>query len=736
MATEYADHVASCDTRLDVAELQQTHTSMIAMPLAVGGGIICWLLILERHWPQPNFLVSLSLLAEGVLAYFLRFRKPRLSRAVLLIGPSLSFLWALKAIPGPAVPFFAGLIVISNAAISPSLGFAAALLNSVPLVSLGLSGDILGPSLALLWLVAAVEWISSRGLYTVLDWAWNSQQRANQLLKALRQRQGELNRVAVALTEATRRLQRTGHQLAEARLRADEARELKERFAANISHELRTPLNLILGFSETMYLTPDVYGDMAWPDMLKRDVYRIYQSSRQLSDLVADVLDLSRVDAAGMPIRKERADLSAVIQQAVNLIHDLVQRRDLEIKTCLPPEMVLHFDRTRIRQVLLNLLQNAVRFTQRGTITISAETTDRRVIVRVADTGIGIAAHELPRVFDEFHQVDMSLRRRSQGAGLGLAISKRFVELHGGSIWAESELGKGSTFAFSLPLEPSAATSRLLEIKALRPAQGSDKPAIVAIDQDPAVGTLLTRYLQDYNVLPAKNLEESLELVTRWHPRALLLNVPPHTQSQPSIYEEALGTVPLTVPVLFCSIPSESRVAARMGVQGFLVKPVSRETLLECLLAFDQVRDVLVVDDDKGFVQLIERYLAGAEGTHSAQGPYTVRRAYDGEEALAQIRAQRPDLILLDLIMPGMDGFQVLEALDADQAMRDVPVVILTASDYGTELLSQRGSVIGVARGKGFAVTEVIRHLRAILDVTQAEYPVSTETTPPTAETG
>ncbi|MDI7277709.1 MAG: histidine kinase dimerization/phospho-acceptor domain-containing protein, partial [Anaerolineae bacterium] len=220
-------------------------------------------------------------------------------------------------------------------------------------------GEVSASAVELLWIATGLEWLSSRGLYTALGWAWDSHQRANRLVQELRARQEELNTTVTALTEATRRLQRTSYELAVARVRADEARELKERFAASISHELRTPLSLILGFSEMMYFRPTVYGEVQWPPALRRDVYQLYQSSKQLLDLLADVLDLSRIDASQMPVRRESADLGAVIAEAVDVVSDLLRGHDVvlnaDVPSALPP---LPFDRTRIRQVLINLLSN------------------------------------------------------------------------------------------------------------------------------------------------------------------------------------------------------------------------------------------------------------------------------------------------------------------------------------------------------------------------------------------
>jgi len=438
---------------LDMEELRQRILSTMALGLAIGGGVAAWWVLPGPRFRYRLFCFFFSLLAEGLLAYGLCWRSPVGAAALIVLGPIVSLTTAIALMDASSLPYFFSLVVTGGVMLSPPLGFVAAGLSTWCLYALRTSIPSFYPSLALIWLTACMGWLSSRGLYTVLDWAWNGQQQVNRLLRQLRDRQGELNRTLAALREANRRLQRTSHELALARQRAEEARRIKEQFAANISHELRTPLNLILGFSEMMYLSPDVYGEMEWPPTLRRDVHQIYRSSRQLLDLINDVLDLSRIDAVPAPIRREPCDLREVIREAVDTAGDLLRGKALDLRVELPAELpLLHLDRTRIRQVLLNLLNNAARFTERGHISVSVERNEREVVVSVADTGVGIPPQELSEIFEEFHQVDMSLRCRQRGAGLGLAISKRFVELHGGRIWAQSRMGEGSTFYFSLPL--------------------------------------------------------------------------------------------------------------------------------------------------------------------------------------------------------------------------------------------------------------------------------------------
>ncbi len=716
MATTAPVGNAAHDWRLNLDELHSRLTRDVSLALIVASAAAWWTVLPGGGFRWQAFVVFFSLFLAACAAGFYHNRSIAVARAILLIAPVPTLSLALELLGGRVVPYFAVLAVIANAALSPALGFASAALCSAPLCALLPADGYLCALLALLWIIAGLEWISSRALHTALGWAWNSQQRASRLLDELRERQGKLNQTLEALTEATRRLERTGYELAVARLRADEARQLKERFAANISHELRTPLNLIMGFAEMMFLSPEVYGDMAWPEELRRDVRRIYQSSRQLLGLVNDILDLSRIDAARMPVHKELADLADVIGETLEATRDLLRGRPLDLQLDCPAGLQrFMFDRARIRQVLQNLLSNAARFTERGTVAVTVTADQHEVTVSVADTGTGMPPQELARVFDEFYQVDMSLRRQGEGAGLGLAISKQFVELHGGRIWAQSQVGKGSTFSFSLPLSPEAALSPLRASGRAQPQKSPVEPAVVVVDKDPDVGALLGRHVPGYRILQAQDLPQAALLTEQKHPQAVVVNMPPGEQEWQAT-EHCLDALPTGVPVLFCSLPSQSWLAASMGARACLTKPITREGLLAALEGIGQVRDVLVVDDDRGFLQLLTRFLTGTDGR------YTSRVASEGAEGLARAKERRPDAILLDLIMPGMDGFQFMEALRSDTTTCDIPVIVVTASSHVDSLIRERTGVVGVGRRGGLDPSQVISYLQALLDLSRPDY--------------
>ena len=325
--------------------------------------------------------------------------------------------------------------------------------------------------------------IVAYALRAQLAWAWRRSQEADSLAEQLRDRQGKLHRTMKALELTNHLLQRTNRELELSRREAEEARRMKAEFAAAISHELRTPLNIILGFTEIMSRSPEVYGEMHWPLTLRSDVSEIRRNAVYLSEFVDDVLDLARIDALRMPIRREPTRLEEVVSEAVEVVRRLVQGKPVALSVRLPDSLPsLSIDRTRVRQVLLNLLTNACRFTDEGEIAVSAQWNDGYVVVDVADTGSGIPEEALERIFDAFEQVHTWDRPGERGKGLGLAVAKQLVLLHGGRIWARSAPGTGSVLRFGLALEPREVV-RLGHCGDPPVTAGRALPALVVVDE-------------------------------------------------------------------------------------------------------------------------------------------------------------------------------------------------------------------------------------------------------------
>ncbi|MBX6772268.1 MAG: response regulator [Chloroflexi bacterium] len=374
---------------------------------------------------------------------------------------------------------------------------------------------------------------------------------------------------------------------------------------------------------------------------------------------------------------------------------------------------MVYVDRTRIRQVLINLLNNAARFTDTGGVTITARVDGGDVRVSVADTGIGIAPEDLPKVFEEFRQLDGSLRRRAGGTGLGLAICKQFVELHGGAIWAESTVGVGTTFHFTLPIGTNVAAGVLPGdwkiwdriVSARQPAP----PEVRVVSTDPSAARIIQRYLDGYQVREFTAFDEAVQaepsaigarqayVVVSSSPEEMWTAM---TLSQP---------VPDGVPLLGCVLPSRRSGGQEPGVAAYLVKPVTREQVLSALDRLGvRLRSVLIVDDELDMLRLLGHWV------RSARRRCQALLANGGEEALAILRAKRPDAVILDMLMPGIDGAAVLAAMRGDARLRDVPVIVITSRERPGEGVAV--GLLGATRAGGFSITDLTRCLRATLD--------------------
>lgn len=671
-------------------------------------------------WNMLIFWAALSLL--GLLVLRLTGRRPRAARHVLSLGAVTMLIAGMWLFPATWLPLAGVVVVFMCGALMTAGDLVAALAMGVAAVLAGATGYRLYDVTAVLVMLGfalIVSFLIGRTLYTTLDLVWHMNRRAAELLEITRVQQSELRTAVKSLRIVNDIRERTGRELLAAQKHLREAQRAKERFAANISHELRTPLSIILGFSEVMYLSPEVYGTDGLPPKLLRDVYQIYRNSRHLLELIDDILDLSRFEMVGFTLHKELTSLHELMDGVVPAVADLFAAREgvrleVDLPADLPPVDV---DRIRIRQVILNLLSNASRYTEAGVVRVTAEAVADSVVVRVSDTGIGIAPELLDNIFTEFYQVDHSLSRQYGGAGLGLTISKRFVEAHNGSIWAESEPGTGSTFSFSLPATPDYRGLPQFEAsRRLEPPDLHERPTILLFEPDPQVQSMVQRHLSGYNVLPAAGRDELADLLAQFHPLALVCNVQPGEQM------DAVVAASVDVPVIECSLPSQTWLADALGATACLTKPVNFTQLQHELEKLPAVVDVLVVDDNPGVCQLIERGLSTLCETAA------VRMAYDGRAALTAMEQQPPDLLILDLMMPEPDGFGVLATMRADARLASVPVILLTATSYFEDRLAQYGNQVRVYHGRPWHTGETLRCLRGILD---GLTPVPLEDQPP-----
>jgi CheY-like chemotaxis protein len=451
--------------------------------------------------------------------------------------------------------------------------------------------------------------------------------------------------------------------------------------------------------------------ETAPPADFQAGVGAIYRAAYHLSSLIDDVLDLSEIDADQLGLQKEWSCLGDTIGQATAAASGLFPSRGLSLEVDVPADLPpIYADRTRIRQVILNLLKNAARFTDAGGVTVSASVRDHDVVVAVSDTGIGIAPDDLPHVFDEFLQVDPGGIRRSGGNGLGLTISKKFVEMHGGSMWLESRPGLGTTFYFSLPLCTNvAANARRPWDSWVRPELlvGTEPGTLVAVlSTDQQAVRLLQRYLDGYRLVQAPDLA-AIQRIATAAPLQAVIVIQPHGDEDEHDLRPVLASLP-SVPVIACSVRTTRSLARGLGVADYLVKPVDRERVARALAELGEVERVLVVEDEPEMASLLAAMIRSLSPSHRAW------IAHSGEEALDLIEEHRPQAVLLDLLLPGIGGQDVLRQLRAREELREIPVIVVTAGVLAGE--GATTDIRTISRGDGLTTGELLRCLRSALD--------------------
>ncbi len=486
------------------------------------------------------------------------------------------------------------------------------------------------------------------------------------------QERARLADLTAELQSANGELQRAKAVADVARHAAEEANQFKTQFLANMSHELRTPLNAIINFTE--FLGAKRYGSLT---ERQQDLQqRVINNAEHLLGLINDILDLAKIEAGRMDLFREPTDLGLMLRGVMSTAIGLTKDKGLELELELPDTLPdVYIDKQRIRQVLLNLLSNAAKFTEQGGITVRAATTDNGCVqIAVRDTGIGIAPEQQSLVFEEFRQVDGELTRQHQGTGLGMPISKRLVELHGGRMWLESTPGAGTTFFFTLPLHQPAAA----ELSALDPSdEDTQAPMVVVVDDDAASQQILRQHLSSagYSVRVVSDSRQAVPLIRELQPQLVILDVlMPYKDGWEVLTELRSEPATADIPVALCSIVDDERLGLALGANDYLVKPVRADRLLAIVRRWlGQATRILVIDDDGESRQILRSILEEAR--------YEVHEADNGRSGLAAVQQVSPDLIVLDLMMPELDGFAVLSQLRAQPETAEMPVIVVTAKD-------------------------------------------------------
>ncbi len=505
--------------------------------------------------------------------------------------------------------------------------------------------------------------------------------------------------------------------------REAEVERLKNEFISTVSHELRTPMTSIKGYTDLLFL--GMAGGLT--DTQRNFLQIIKTNADRLTALVNDILDISRIETGRLRLTIEALDLVDIVNNVVISFQEQYREKGLSLVWEPPPEELppVRGDAARVTQVLTNLVSNAWQYTlPGGRVTITIQPADGFLQVNVSDTGIGIKEEDLGRVFDRFYRADDPVVEEAGGTGLGLSIVKMFVEMLGGQIWVESQVGTGSTFSFTLPLMTTEAPEISPELLTVEePTVLGRRQKVLVVEDDHDLALLLRRQLEaeGYQVLLAGSGEDALWLAREEQPQLITLDIMlPDLDG--FVVLERLKDSPVTapIPVIIVSVLSDPDKGYALGAVDYVVKPFEEEKLLQSIrtalapVEQDEPRELLVVDDDADIRGFLEQAL-------SRHG-YRVRTAASGQEALDQVQESPPDLILLDLKMPGMDGYEVIRRLKEQESSRAIPIIVITASPVDKERDKVR--VLGMGASQYLVKPLSVRNLVAEIKKAIAEGPL------------
>ena len=534
------------------------------------------------------------------------------------------------------------------------------------------------------------------------------QQRALQM-EIIRQQNEDLDRFATELAQAKRTAEEKSRALeTEARLRSE--------FLANFSHEIRTPLNGIIGYAD---LLGREEGQRLTPHG-RRDLGVIKANARTLLALINDILDLSKIESGVVDVVKEEVDLDGLVDECTATVREYLKGKSVELVARVQPSVArVQSDGLKLRQIMLNLLSNAAKFTESGEVVldITAEGEDG-IRVTVEDTGVGIPPDQLSYVFEKFRQVDGSSTRKVGGTGLGLAIVRELSRLLGGSVEVQSTLGRGTIFTVHLPGLAHGVTAKPVPMTPVAAVQDESVPRVLVVDDDPLIHQLLRGELEaeGFEVLLASDGIEALQLARAYRPSAVILDLHLPRLDGWSVLSELKSDASLaSIPVVLLSVEEHRARGFSLGAVEYLVKPVEPQRLVSVvgrLVARGGGGEVLVVDDDADTRSLVARNLEAAG--------FAVAQAANGDEALLRLRVAPPALVILDLMMPGRNGFQVLEQARSEGLQ--VPVVILTGKTLtAAEEQILRDGMTSVVKKGGRSIDQVVAEARRTVAERQRE---------------
>lgn len=580
--------------------------------------------------------------------------------------------------------------------------------------------------LVAIWIMVGIMFVTYHPLQDITHWSWTNFSRARDLLEEVRDRKVELQQALDDLAHAYRELDLLNERVNVMRLAAEEAQAAKTAFVAKVSHEFRTPLNMIIGLTDVLMDTPEIYGEELSPS-LREDLMIVQRNCEHLSKMVNDILDLSQTEVGRLTLHREWTNLGQEIESALTIVRPLLAKKELTLQVAIPVDLPqVYCDRTRISQVVLNLVSNAARFTDQGGVTVSAYRQEQYVVVNITDTGPGVLPEDTQRIFEPFWQGKTNPWREQKGSGLGLSISKQFVEMHGGQMWLESPAsifsavatggeakgGPGSTFSFKLPVSspasPSPTAARWVNqewvwherISQAKLPQLPYKQRILVCDDTTDLYQQLTHCSDEIEFIKTDSMEQAIHEAKTIPAHAVIVNVAANPDSA-LLVEQARRELPDT-PIITGSFPSYTHQMFEAGATHYLVKPIMRADLEKTLTAVDRpIRSVLIADDDPDLRQLLKRMLLMFDPS------LKVITVSSGEQALAQLRQSQPDLMLIDLTMPTIDGWQTLAQKKQDETIKDIPAIVISAQDPTSRPLTS--PTLAVTIETGISVDKFLR---------------------------
>ncbi len=526
------------------------------------------------------------------------------------------------------------------------------------------------------------------------------QQRALQM-EIIRQQNEDLDRLAQDLAKAKR--------LEELRSREiEQAARLKSEFLANFSHEIRTPLNGIIGYCD---LLAREEGSRLTPHG-RRDLQVVKSNAKTLLALINDILDLSKIEAGHVEVVRETVDVAALVDECIATVREYLKGKNVDVYANIDPTVAtVETDALKLRQILLNLLTNAAKFTDTGEIVVEVKPADVGLAITVEDTGSGIAAEHLPFIFEKFRQLDGSSTRKVGGTGLGLAIVRELCRVLGGNVDVKSTVGRGSVFTVKLPSQTSPSAVTVFSSPLPTPREKPTGATVLVVDDDPLVHQLLKTELEreGMRVLLASDGVEAMTLSRQHRPSAIVLDINlPKLDGWTVLAELKADPALSTIPIIIISIEEQRARGFALGACEYLVKPIDAERLVSIVSrsVAPGSGDVLVVDDDAATRELLSRQLRRAG--------FSTSEVSNGDDALAYARSTRPAMMVLDLMMPGTNGFDVIRKIRAEDM--GIPVLVLTGKDLTPEETALlREGITSVVQKDGSAIEAVVEEAKRVL---------------------